>query len=197
MAARLDIKSQMSLVLTYCITIAVQPACAFHRLLLPQTASLSWYSGLEPPPLPVRLNANIHQSPLHSLLSSSSFMCRAVGLIRPPHSHECQADSTAARPRKQTWAEQMSVHLSFPWSLTLSTEVKGALRTETQPPPLQWLTHVTHKRIQSLSMPNGCTWPTGPCECACYTQKWQAPVHFHLLTAQISSFKICCVTIFH
>lgn len=69
-----------------CIVISVQSARAAYWLFQPQTASLSRYAGLKPPPLPVQLNANIHQSPLHSPLSSSLLCARAcctVGLIRP------------------------------------------------------------------------------------------------------------------
>ena len=42
----------------------------------PQTAKpVSVRRGLKPPPLPVQLNANIHQSPLHSPAFIISFMC--------------------------------------------------------------------------------------------------------------------------
>lgn len=56
------------------------------RLFQPRTATHSLYAGLKPPPLPEKLNANIHQSPLRSSLSSSLLCaraCRSVGLIRP------------------------------------------------------------------------------------------------------------------
>lgn len=58
--------------------------CSLCTILVqPNAASLSL---LRPPSLPVQLNANIHQSPLHSPLSSSllcAHACRTVGLIRP------------------------------------------------------------------------------------------------------------------
>lgn len=155
MAARSGIKSRMSLVLTYCIIIAAQPACAFHRLLSPQTASLSWYSDLEAPPLPVQLNANNHQSPLLSPLSSSSFMCLLVPCCwlnqASVFARGSSRHSTAARPRKQTGADQMSAHLSFQCNLTPSTEVKDTFRTETQPPSSKHQ-HASHPNAHILSV---------------------------------------------
>lgn len=48
----------------------------------------------------------------------------------------------------------MSAHLSSPCSLTLSTEVKGALRTEESPHPYD--KHTSRKHTQSLCASDGC-----------------------------------------
>lgn len=76
---------------------------------------LSQYAGLKPPPLPVQLNANIHQSPLHSPLSSS-LLCaharRTVGLIRPLLF--ARVKQTTQQPGRRSRQQQIKCLPTFP-----------------------------------------------------------------------------------
>ena len=134
----------------FCVVVSAQPLCTPPVSTSNSEAYLGTL-GLKPPPLPVQLNANIHQSPLHSPLSSSLLCaraCRTVGLIRPLAFHGGQADKHGSRNAKQIAADQMSAHLSSPCTARPSPhsqEVKGALRSEL---PLQH-TH-THTHTESF-----------------------------------------------
>lgn len=106
--------------------------------------------------MPISIRAHSIPHFHHPLLCAC--VCRTVGLIRPPHLHEGQTDSTAARLRKQSGWDRMSAHLSSPCNLALSTEVKGALRTEVQTP---FMTNIPVSQC-TRQLP----WPTDPCEWA-------------------------------
>lgn len=96
---------------------------------LTRRASLSMQAS-EPPPLPAQLNANIHQSPLHSprfhhpLLCAHA--CRTVGLIRPLLFTRVKQTTQQFGCRTTAEPDQMSVHCFS--SLSLRDEMEGGER---------------------------------------------------------------------
>lgn len=96
-------------------------------LSLTRRPSLSMQAS-EPPPLPAQLNANIHQSPLHSprfhhpLLCA--YACRTVGLIRPLLFTRFKQTTQQFGCRTTAAPDQMSVHY-FSLSLSLSKRWDG------------------------------------------------------------------------
>lgn len=111
------------------------------------TSCSSQYAGLEPPPLPVQLNANIHQSlystPHFHHLFLCAHACRTVGLIRPLLF--TRVKQTTRQPRTQEADSSRSnvcVHLSA------ACAVQQQLCSDTQPGGERCTKTHTHTPLQ-------------------------------------------------
>lgn len=105
--------------------------------------------------MPISIRAHSIPHFHHPLLCAC--VCRTVGLIRPPHLHEGQADSTAARPRKQTGAEQ---NVGTPFLPMQPDPLHRGERCSEDwgTPPHRYDKHTSRKRkhTQSLCASDGC-----------------------------------------
>lgn len=141
--------------------------------------------------MPISIRAHSIPHFHHPLLCAC--VCRTVGLIRPPHLHEGQADSTAARPRKQTGAEQNVGTPFLPMQPDPLHRGERCSEDWGTPPPSLWQTHITQTQTHTVSLcirwlPQSAD-PSERAHLAFYCTRIKALTHFHLLSGQDSALK--------